>query len=169
MKNNIKHELQLILQGKSPVSHGTVIQTIASYLRRSAQAGAVAQTDEYFKKEEAKELVEYIELNNLWIQDIRFDLYLSEGAEQRVYIKDHKYVYKLNDSIYYATWLDYLCNLLLNNYFFPDTAYRLEGFYRSENNTMYALVEQAYVKATQPTDLEKVKLFLKSNGFKNNR
>jgi len=33
--NNIKNELQHILQGKSPVSQGELIQAIATYLRKS--------------------------------------------------------------------------------------------------------------------------------------
>lgn len=105
----------------------------------------------------------------MWVRTLNFDNYLSEGAEQRVYIKDERTVLKLNDTIYYATWLDYFDNLLLNNYFFPDTAYQLNGFYVSPENVLYVLVEQPYVKATQVTDLEAVKTFLQVNGFINIR
>nr|WP_244533866.1 hypothetical protein [Flavobacterium micromati] len=56
-------------------------------------------------------------LNNLWVREIDFSKYVSEGAEQKVYLKDSKYVLKLNDSIYYTSWKDYLYNLLLHNYF----------------------------------------------------
>ena len=48
---------------------------------------------------------------------------MSEGAEQKVYLKDTEHVIKLNDAIYYNSWKDYLYNLLLHNYFFSDTAY----------------------------------------------
>ena len=58
---------------------------------------------------------------------------------------------------------------MLNNYFFPDTAYKLVGFYKSDTNIIYALVEQNYVENTQPTNLEQVKLFLEKNGFKNTK
>ena len=75
----------------------------------------------------------------------------------------------MNDSIYYDTWLDYLENLLLNNYFFPDTAYNLLGFYKSDNDTLYALVEQNYIEFTHPTDLSSVKQFLQNNGFVNTK
>lgn len=167
--NNIKDELQNILQGKGVVSYGKPIQAVASYLRRSQETSALAQTDEYFKREETKRLIEYIEENNLWINNINVDDYLSEGAEQRVYIKNEKTVYKLNDTIYYATWLDYFNNLLLNNYFFTDTTYSLKGFYRQADNTLYAMVEQPFVKATHPTDLSQVKQFLQNNGFVNTK
>jgi hypothetical protein len=167
--NFLKHELQNILRGKGEVSNGESIQAAASYLRKSTETGAVAQRNEPNKAEETKRLIEYINANHLWNCDINFNLFLSEGAEQRVYIKDKSKVLKLNDSIYYASWLDYFNNLLLNNYFFPDTAYNLLGFYKASNDVLYALVEQNYIEATQPTDLSQVKDFLVNNGFVNNR
>ena len=77
-------------------------------------------------------------------------------------------VLKLNDGIYYSSWKEYLQNLLLNNYFFPDTAYELLGFY-SDNEVLYAVVRQKFVKSDEATNLDKVKEFLTSNGFKNIR
>lgn len=83
-------------------------------------------------------------------------------------MKDSETVLKLNDSIYYSSWKDYLYNLLLHNYFFPDTAYDLVGFTK-DNHSLYAVVQQAYVSITASTDLQKVKEFLTLNGFENNR
>lgn len=57
---------------------------------------------------------------------------------------------------------------MLNNYFFPDTAYELLGFY-SDNEILYAVVRQKFVKSNEATNLEKVKEFLTNNGFKNIR
>ena len=104
---------------------------------------------------------------NLWIS-IDLTQYVSEGAEQKVYLKDTENVLKLNDSIYYNSWKDYLYNLLLHNYFFPDTAYDLIGFTK-DNDILYAVVQQAYVSITANTDLKQVKEFLTLNGFENNR
>ncbi len=58
---------------------------------------------------------------------------------------------------------------MLNNYFFPDTAYQLLGFYKSDADVIYALVEQNYVASNQRTDLENVKQFLENNGFNNTK
>ena len=76
---------------------------------------------------------------------------------------------KLNDAIYYASWVDYFNNLLLNNYFFPDTAYNLVGFYKSDTDVLYALVEQNYIESTEATDLSQVQEFMQANGFDNTR
>ncbi len=80
---------------------------------------------------------------------------MSEGAEQRVYLKDTRHVIKLNDAIYYRCWLDYFQNLLLHNYFFQDTAYEILGF--------------TLVATTEITDILHVKAFMSANGFRNNR
>jgi hypothetical protein len=49
-------------------------------------------------------------------------------TEQKVYLKDTENVLKLNDSIYY-NFGRLFNNLLLHNYFFPDTAYDLIRLY----------------------------------------
>ncbi|MFY7889612.1 MAG: hypothetical protein ACOVOW_11910 [Spirosomataceae bacterium] len=104
----------------------------------------------------------------MWIREINSENYISQGAEQKVYLNDGKSVLKLNDTIFYASWTDYFHNLLLNNYFFPDTAYELLGFYQEEN-TIYAVVKQAFIRATEKTNLAFVKEFMAANGFANTR
>jgi hypothetical protein len=165
----VKDELQHIIQGKSQNSQRTLIQTIASYLGASQRASSMVKNDKYYKQEEAKSIIEFCNQNKLWANDkVDFNQFISEGAEQKVYIKDEKTVYKLNDSIYYSSWQDYFTNLLLNNYFFPETSYTLIGFCTVEE-TLYALVEQSFVKANQPTNLDQVKEFMTANGFVNSR
>lgn len=129
----------------------------------------MAKGNKYDKTEETEQLIAYINAHQLWNCDINFDAFVSSGAEQRVYIQNNTKVLKLNDGIYYKSWIDYFNNLLLNNFFFPDTAYQLIGFYKSDHNEVYAIVEQNYVEATEPTDLQLVKLFLENNGFLNTK
>ncbi len=165
----IKYELQNIISGKSEVSYGEPIQTITRYLRESLGTSEKNKGNESSKSEETKKLIGYINAQHLWSCDINFGLFISAGAEQRVFIKNTQKVLKLNDGIYYTSWVDYFNNLLLNNYFFPDTAYNLIGFYKSDNDVLYALVEQNYIESTQATDLSKVQEFLQANGFDNTR
>jgi hypothetical protein len=60
--------------------------------------------------------------------------------------------------------VDYFVSLLLNNYFFPDTAYCLLGFFEIES-VVYAVVEQQFIVSDEKTDLDHVEQFMKSNGF----
>ena len=168
MSNNLKDELFNVLSGKSEVRSGTIIQAITSYLKDGDPPSSGFENEKHFKKQETKRLEDFITERNLWIKEIDFSQYVSEGAEQRVFLKDGEHVIKLNDAIYYSTWIEYFYNLLLHNYFFPDTAYELSGF-TQENEVLYAVVQQNYVSITSPTDLNEVKEFMKTNGFVNNR
>ena len=127
----------------------------------------MAKDQQQHKEEETKSLIQFAEKNHLWV-DIDIDLYVSQGAEQKVYLKNGLTILKLNDAIYYASWVDYFHNLLLNNLFFPDTAYQLLGFYK-DSSILYAVVEQPFVKANEKTDLNMVKAFLENNGFINKK
>jgi hypothetical protein len=164
----MKDEIQYILSGKSQVKHCHLIQTACSYLKRSQGAGSVAQEYKQNKQQERESLIQFANQENLWLANINVENYVSQGAEQKVYLKDGFSVLKMNDAIYYASWIDYLHNLLLNNLFFPDTAYQLLGFLK-ELDVIYAVVEQPFIKATEKTDLSIVKLFLENNGFRNTK
>ena len=163
----MRDDIQHILSGKSQVKHHHLIQTTCSYLKGSQGASSMAKDQQQHKDEETKSLIQFAEKNHLWV-DIDIDLYVSQGAEQKVYLKNGLTVLKLNDAIYYASWVDYFHNLLLNNLFFPDTAYQLLGFYK-DSSILYAVVEQPFVKANEKTDLNIVKAFLENNGFINKK
>jgi hypothetical protein len=165
----MKNELHNVISGKSKVRHGEAILAITRFLTGGQGSGEVAKDEKPDKEKEAKALKEYITQKSLWVPSIDIALYVSEGAEQKVYLADDRHVFKLNDAIYYNhSWIDYLHNLLLHNYYFPDTAYELEGFTEAEG-ILYAVVKQPFVKATHPTDLQTVKDFMRDNGFINTR
>lgn len=164
----MKHELQNIISGKSQVKHGANIQAGASYLKDGKRASTLAEKGINVKKQEEILIEQFATINSLWITDLNIENFVSSGAEQMVYLKDERNVLKINDTIYYASWEDYFNNLLLNNYFFPDTAYKLIGFYKN-NKALYAVVEQNFVLATEKTELSNVKLFLENSGFVNKK
>jgi hypothetical protein len=167
MQNHLKNEIYNVLSGESQIRFGTVIQTIASYLNDGEKTSTTIEVEKHFKKEETKRLEDYISKEKFWVT-IDLSQYVSEGAEQKVYLKDTENVLKLNDAIYYNSWKDYFYNLLLHNYFFPDTAYELIGFTKN-NAILYAVVQQSYVSIITTTDLSQVKNFLTLNGFENVR
>jgi hypothetical protein len=168
MQNHLKNELHNIISGKSEIRFGTIIQTITSYLSDGSQTSPNAENEKHHDKQETEKLEFFISERNLWINNLDLSQYVSEGAEQKVYLKDSEHVLKLNDAIYYNSWKDYFQNLLLHNYFFSDTAYELIGFTK-ENEVLYAVVKQNYVSITSETNLDEVKKFLNANGFQNNR
>ena len=168
MQNKLKNELQNVISGKSEVRYGAIIQSVAGYLKKGSPASSEIAQIKHYKKQEEQRLEAFISENSLWVNNLDFTQYVSAGAEQKVYLKDTEHVLKLNDAIYYQSWQDYFYNLLLHNYFFPDTAYQFLGFFK-ENDILYGVVQQAYVAISGKTYLEKVKIFLTQNGFINTR
>ncbi len=166
----MKYELQNLIRGKGGDWKTNLIQKITRYLRASKTTGAGNEGKEYSKQQEEARLTDYITKNNLWYVGIITEHNkIGEGAEQKVYYNPERgVVIKINDSIFFEFWEDYFNNIIIHNYFFPDTAYTLLGF-KIVNNILYAVVEQPHVEKTEDIDLEHVKEFLQQNGFKNTR
>ncbi|MEI9943983.1 MAG: hypothetical protein WDN26_07135 [Chitinophagaceae bacterium] len=122
------------------------------------------------KEKQAKLLEQYSSEKNLWVTDLPGqDRYLTRGGEALVYLSsDNKSVIKLNDGIYYATWLEFLNSILLHNLIFENTAYTLLGFAK-ENNVLYAVLKQPFITSDSPVDLEDVKKLLHFNDFENSK
>ena len=168
MLNKRKHELQNIIRGTGSVRYGANIQDAASYLRASKSSSEKIKGAEYSKGQEELTLEKYIHTNSLWY-DPNTAAYVAEGSEQKVFLyHDGEYVIKLNTSLFYSYWEDYLNSLLIHNYLFPDTAYKLLGFIK-QNEALLAVVEQKFIISTEETDLSKVKIYMEANGFENNR
>jgi len=164
IKHSTKNELQNIISGKEQFSEGAIIQTTARYLRGSKEAGGRAEEKQFTKEEETESLKNFITENNFWITP-NTNNFIAEGAEQKVYLNaDGKSVTKLTDAIFYTSWEDFLNSLLLHNYFFPDTAYTLLGF-TEQDETLFAVLHQSFVKTYEHTDLQEVEEFMLSNGF----
>ncbi len=122
------------------------------------------------KERQANFIEEYCNKYNFWyLTQLGEDRYLTRGGEARVYLHtDNRHVIKLNDGVYYATWLEFLNSILLHNIIFENTSYELVGFVK-ENNILYAVLEQAFVISDAQVDLEDVKKILEFNGFENTR
>lgn len=163
MTKNLKYELQNVISGKSQVRHGRDIQAITHYLEKSSFTSTAVKGSKQFKEQEAERLSIYADQFNLWV-DVDLSQYVSEGAEQKVYLKDAVSVLKMNDAIFYTSWKDYFINILLHNYFFTDTAYCLVGFTKQEQ-TLFAVNEQPFVSTSEHTSIARVKEFMEANGF----
>jgi Serine/Threonine/Tyrosine Kinase found in polyvalent proteins len=122
------------------------------------------------KEEQGKKLKTFIEEQRLWLQNFAPDeRYLTKGGEALVYFdNDNRSVIKLNDAVYYSTWLDFFNSVLIHNTLFEKTAYELLGFTENENGLL-AILKQPFVIADGEVDLTDVKKLLEYNGFKNTR
>ena len=166
---NLKNELQNLITGNGKESDGNLIKEIQVYLSGNEKSNHSTEEKKHLKSEEEKCLIKFIQKKNLWFSsEISIFQYLGEGAEQKVYRFDDASVIKINDSIFYEYWLDYLNSLLIHNFFFKSTAYELLGF-KIIADKLYSVVKQNFIQSTEKVDLEKVKLFLEHNLFTNTR
>jgi hypothetical protein len=166
---NVKNELQNIVSGDATVKFGENIQAIIEYLRREKKTISGIEKAKFFKEQETKFLIQYVNNNSFWFNSLDESKYIGEGAEQKVFeFEDTFFVIKLNDSIFFESWEDYLVSLLLHNFFFPQLAYELLGFSMYENR-FTSVVKQRYTKSNEPTNLIHVKDFLEANGFVNKK
>ena len=106
----------------------------------------------------------------MWLQPpdetVRF---LTQGGEAEIYFNQHRAeVIKVNDAVYYATWLDFFTSLLIHNLLFEETRYVLKGFIL-KSNVLKAVLQQDFVISDNAVDLKAVKSFLEYNGFENTK
>ncbi len=122
------------------------------------------------KKEQANRLEQYSTENNLWVTDLPGeDRYLTRGGEARIYLHtDNRTVIKLNDAVYYATWLEFFNSVLLHNLIFENTAYTFLGFVKVED-VLHAVLKQPFISSDAPVELNDIKKFLAFNGFENSK
>lgn len=91
------------------------------------------------------------------------------GGEAEIYfLSGQEYVIKLNDAIYYSTWLDFFKSILIHNLLFEETSYKLEGFIRKKTD-LQAVLRQTFIISDSAVNLTEVKDFLEFNGFENTK
>jgi hypothetical protein len=79
-KNYMRDDIQHIFSGTSQVKCHHLIQTTCSYLKGSQGASSMVKNQQQYKEEETKRLIQFVNDNNLWVDNINIELYLSQGA-----------------------------------------------------------------------------------------
>lgn len=126
---HIKNELQSIIIGNGQDGQNGQLKKVCNFLSRNAETSAKFKDQKHLKSEENSRLIEFALAENLFFSGIiSQDLFLSEGAEQKVYRFDNQNVIKTNEGVFYENWLDYFHSLLVHNYFFKSTFYQFLGF-----------------------------------------
>lgn len=166
---SIHNELQDVIIGNGRVSPAGKLKKTQNFLRRNASSGHRPEKQKSIKTEEAVRLIDFAGKEGLFYEgEILRETFIASGAEQQVYRYDDYHVVKINDGIFYESWLDYFNNLLIHNYFFRSTAYDFLGF-KIIDDVLFAVVKQEFIVADEVVDLIMVKNFLAYNGFQNTR
>lgn len=172
--DDTRKRLEDIIAGKIIKGQKDCLTTTRNYLCASFGTNTTVKKDfdhqSAIKKEQGKSLKQFIGLNQLWLQNFPSEnAYLTQGGEASIYLdNDKKSVIKLNDAVYYNTWLDFLNSVLIHNVFFEETSYELLGF-REIEGVLLAILKQPFIILDAKTELTEIKTFLEYNGFANVR
>ena len=105
--------MEHIVQGNVIEGRNDIATTIRNHISKSYTASNVAERKfEYFqqlKKEQANIIAEINNQNFWWLNNFLDNYqYLTEGGEVKVYLFNcGTKVLKINDAVYYNTWLDF--------------------------------------------------------------
>lgn len=174
LPNDTRCKIENIVAGAFIEGQQDSCTAIRSFLCSRFATSSTVKTDfegkSVIKEEQGKLLIGYCNQHNLWAVDLPGkERFLTRGGEARVYMYDDlRHVIKVNDGIYYATWLEFFNSILLHNLIFPNTAYQLVGFLK-EGEALLAVLKQFFVVSDKQVELEDIKKLLAFNGFENTR
>jgi hypothetical protein len=174
INNDTRNKIEDIISGTHINWQANHCTTARNYLCRSFSPSTTVKENfegkARVKKEQAELLIKFIEQHHLWIdKPPPEERFLTIGGEAEVFINAKEgYVTKINDAIYYATWLDFLTSILIHNLLFGETAYELIGFSKRDGN-LTAILKQSFIVSDAPIDMNEVKEVLEFVGFANVR
>jgi hypothetical protein len=122
------------------------------------------------KTEQTQFLRRHSSQKDWWVTDLPDESsFLTRGGEAKIYFApDRRNVIKINDGIYYATWLEFFNSVVIHNLLFVNTAYTFLGFIEKED-ALLAVLQQPFIPSDAPVDLDEVKKLLAFNGFVNTK
>ena len=136
--DEIRIKLENIANGIVIEEQGDSCTTIRNLLCASFRTSTTVKKDFESKsiiKEKQVEFLKQLAIeHNWWMQSLpNKDKYLAEGGEAKVYLhSDNKSVIKLNDGVYYATWLEFFNSVVIHNLLFSATGYTFLGFIKED-------------------------------------
>jgi hypothetical protein len=173
-QNTLKNVLQNLISGTGRFGNKgkrNLIQTVSDYLRTNEGSGSKATPRKRTKQEEEINLRVFVKEHKLeYTFPLSVENLVDTQGEHTVYSsEDGKSIIKINSLNYYNSYTDYFHNLLIHNFFFPDTAYILVGFVVNEG-VMMPVVKQNFVRTNEiPVSSETISAFLAEFGFIENR
>jgi serine/threonin/tyrosin kinase-like protein len=169
ISDEIRQKLQNIIRGELHQGQSDACTAVRDLLCKSFSASPTVKSEfesrAIIKEKQVGFLKSYAQNAGLWMESLpQGSQYLAEGGESKVYLsEDGRFVFKVNDAGYYATWTEYFNSLLLHNLLFSNSAYSLLGFIEIDE-ALLAVVQQLFVAGDQAS-LEHIEEFLGFNGF----
>jgi len=157
--NEVGRKLENIICGTVITEQPDTCTAIRNKLCSSFSTSTTVKQDfegkSVIKKEQERFVKALATKDDYWVNELPGrESYLARGGEARVYLHhDRKSVIKINDGVYYATWLEYFNSLVIHNLLFPATAYAFVGF-TLIGEVLHVVLKQPFITSDALADLD---------------
>ena len=135
--------------------------------RRSKEATGEIEPTEGYKGRQIKELIEFANANNLWIDLSHFNItYMDKGGENEVFHDGKSSVIKLNNFEYAGDDLEnFFIRINAHNKFFSNVPYQMIGFSYNSRQEFCAVLIQPYILAEREATEDEIAEYMEALGF----
>ena len=148
-------------------------QSITSWSKQPASpeevkkaAGEIEPTEGY-KRRQIKELIEFTNVNDLWIDLSHLNItYMDRGGENEVFHDGNVSVVKLNNFEYAGDDLEnFFIRITAHNKFFGNVPYQMIGFAYNSQQEFCAVLIQPYILAEREATEDEIAAYMQALGF----
>ena len=135
--------------------------------RRSKEATGEIEPTEGYKGRQIKELIEFANANNLWIDLSHLNItYMDKGGENEVFHDGKSSVIKLNNFEYAGDDLEnFFIRINAHNKFFSNVPYQMIGFSYNSRQEFSAVLTQPYILAEREATEDEIAEYMEALGF----
>ena len=135
--------------------------------RRSKEATGEVEPTEGYKGRQIKELIEFANANNLWIDLSPLNItYMDKGGENEVFHDGKSSVIKLNNFEYAGDDLEnFFIRINAHNKFFSNVPYQMIGFSYNSRQEFSAVLTQPYILAEREATEDEIVEYMEALGF----
>lgn len=144
-----------------------LLEQAACITRRSKEATGEVEPTEGYKGRQIKELIEFANANNLWIDLSHLNItYMDKGGENEVFHDGKSSVIKLNNFEYAGDDLEnFFIRINAHNKFFSNVPYQMIGFSYNSRQEFSAVLTQPYILAEREATEDEIVEYMEALGF----
>lgn len=148
-------------------SINSLLEQAACITRRSKEAAGEIEQTESYKRRQIKELIEFANANNLWIDLSHLNItYMDKGGENEVFHDGNVSVIKLNNFEYAGDDLEnFFIRIAAHNKFFSNVPYNLIGFSYNSQQEFCTVLIQPYILAEREATEDEIATYMQALGF----
>ena len=144
-----------------------LLEQTACITGRSKEATGEVEPTEGYKGRQIKELIEFANVNNLWIDLSPLNItYMDKGGENEVFHDGKSSVIKLNNFEYAGDDLEnFFIRINAHNKFFSNVPYQMIGFSYNSRQEFSAVLTQPYILAEREATEDEIAEYMEALGF----